>query len=455
MGALALHALLAEQETEAANSPLAAKEQHFPAKAKSVIWLFMNGGPSQVDTWDYKPELEKHDGQELEGFDKNTGFFTGNVGPIMKSPFQFSQHGESGSWVSEIFPNIARHVDKMAFLHSCYTESNNHSPALFMINTGMKRMGFPSVGSWVTYGLGTENQNLPSFVTMSDPLNRGLPKGYAQNWGAGFLPSVYQGTWLKPQGDPIANLKLQGKKNIDQQRALLDALQALNKDHAQTRPEEADLETRINSFELAYRMQQAAPEALDINLETQEVHDLYGIGVKECDHFAKQCLTARRMVERGVRFVQIYSGGNENARSWDGHNSISKNHGQFAGETDRPIAGLLEDLDQRGLLDSTLVVWGGEFGRLSIVQKGGTGRDHNPHAMTYWMAGGGVKGGVHYGATNEIGNEAVENRVSVNDLHATILHLCGLDHKKLTYHLNGRDFRLTDVAGEVVKEIIR
>ena len=415
----------------------------------------MNGGPSQVDTWDYKPELEKHDGQELEGFDKNTGFFTGNVGPIMKSPFQFSQHGESGSWVSEIFPNIARHVDKMAFLHSCYTESNNHSPALFMINTGMKRMGFPSVGSWVTYGLGTENQNLPSFVTMSDPLNRGLPKGYAQNWGAGFLPSVYQGTWLKPQGDPIANLKLQGKKNIDQQRALLDALQALNKDHAQTRPEEADLETRINSFELAYRMQQAAPEALDINLETQEVHDLYGIGVKECDHFAKQCLTARRMVERGVRFVQIYSGGNENARSWDGHNSISKNHGQFAGETDRPIAGLLEDLDQRGLLDSTLVVWGGEFGRLSIVQKGGTGRDHNPHAMTYWMAGGGVKGGVHYGATDEIGNEAVENRVSVNDLHATILHLCGLDHKKLTYHLNGRDFRLTDVAGEVVKEIIR
>ena len=415
----------------------------------------MNGGPSQVDTWDYKPELEKHDGQELEGFDKNTGFFTGNVGPIMKSPFQFSQHGESGSWVSEIFPNIARHVDKMAFLHSCYTESNNHSPALFMINTGMKRMGFPSVGSWVTYGLGTENQNLPSFVTMSDPLNRGLPKGYAQNWGAGFLPSVYQGTWLKPQGDPIANLKLQGKKNIDQQRALLDALQALNKDHAQTRPEEADLETRINSFELAYRMQQAAPEALDINLETQEVHDLYGIGVKECDHFAKQCLTARRMVERGVRFVQIYSGGNENARSWDGHNSISKNHGQFAGETDRPIAGLLEDLDQRGLLDSTLVVWGGEFGRLSIVQKGGTVRDHNPHAMTYWMAGGGVKGGVHYGATDEIGNEAVENRVSVNDLHATILHLCGLDHKKLTYHLNGRDFRLTDVAGEVVKEIIR
>ena len=454
LGTLALHALLAEQEAEAAKSPLAAKEQHFPAKAKSIIWLFMNGGPSQVDTWDYKPELEKHDGQELEGFDKNTGFFTGNVGPIMKSPFKFSQHGESGSWVSEIFPNIARHVDKMAFLHSCYTESNNHSPALFMINTGMKRMGFPSVGSWVTYGLGTENQNLPSFLTMSDPLNRGLPKGYAQNWGAGFLPSVYQGTWLKPQGDPIDNLKLQGKKNMNQQRALLDALKSLNEEHALTRPEESDLETRINSFELAYRMQQAAPEALDIGNETRETHDMYGVGVKECDHFAKQCLVARRMVERGVRFIQIYSGGNENARSWDGHNSISKNHGQFAGETDRPIAGLLEDLSQRGLLDSTLVVWGGEFGRLSIVQKGGTGRDHNPHAMTYWMAGGGVKGGVHHGSTNEIGNEAVENPVSVNDLHATMLHLCGLDHQKLTYHLNGRNFRLTDVAGNVVKDII-
>ncbi|MBT4724315.1 MAG: DUF1501 domain-containing protein [Planctomycetaceae bacterium] len=459
MGSVALSALLADQgllsnSAIAEGNPFSTKQQHFPVKAKSVIWLFMNGGPSQVDTWDYKPELEKHDGQELEGFDKNTGFFTGNVGPIMKSPFKFRQYGESGSWVSEIFPQMARHVDKMAFIHSGYTESNNHSPALFMINTGMKRMGFPSLGSWVTYGLGTENQNLPAFVTMSDPLNRGLPKGYAQNWGAGFLPSIYQGTWFKPQGDPIDNLKISGDKNITQQRALLDTLKDLNQDHQKTRPEQRDLETRINSFELAYRMQQAAPEALDIQRETSETLKAYGVGDKKCEHFAKQCLVARRMVERGVRFIQIYSGGTENARSWDGHTSISKNHGQFAGETDQPIGALLQDLDQRGLLDSTLVIWGGEFGRLSIVQKGGTGRDHNPHAMTYWMAGGGVKAGVHYGATDEIGNVAVENRVSVNDLHATILQLCGLDHLKLTYRLNGRDFRLTDVAGKVIKEII-
>ena len=459
MGSIALSTLLADQgllsnPANADGNPFSSKKQHFPVKAKSVIWLFMNGGPSQVDTWDYKPELEKHDGQELEGFDKNTGFFTGNVGPIMKSPFKFRQYGESGSWVSEIFPQMARHVDKMAFIHSGYTESNNHSPALFMINTGMKRMGFPSLGSWVTYGLGTDNQDLPAFVTMSDPLNRGLPKGYAQNWGAGFLPSIYQGTWFKPQGDPIDNLKISGTKNLAQQRALLDTLNDLNQDHQKTRPEQRDLETRINSFELAYRMQQAAPEALDIQRETSATLKAYGVGDKKCEHFAKQCLVARRMVERGVRFIQIYSGGTENARSWDGHTSISKNHGQFAGETDQPIGALLQDLDQRGLLDSTLVIWGGEFGRLSIVQKGGTGRDHNPHAMTYWMAGGGVKAGVHYGATDEIGNVAVENRVSVNDLHATILQLCGLDHLKLTYRLNGRDFRLTDVAGKVIKEII-
>ena len=269
------------------------------------------------------------------------------------------------------------------------------------------------------------------------------------------MPAVYQGTALYNSNPPIKNLTPPNSLSSDRQLEKLELLTAVNKRHAsKLSKEQSELEARIESFELAYRMQQAAPEALDIGNETQDTHDMYGVGVKECDHFAKQCLVARRMVERGVRFVQIYSGGNENARSWDGHNSISKNHGQFAGETDRPIAGLLEDLSQRGLLDSTLVVWGGEFGRLSIVQKGGTGRDHNPHAMTYWMAGGGVKGGVHHGSTNEIGNEAVENRVSVNDLHATMLHLCGLDHQKLTYHLNGRNFRLTDVAGNVVNNII-
>jgi hypothetical protein len=435
-------------------NPLAPKKSHFPAKAKSVIWLFMNGGPSQVDTWDYKPELERRDGKPIEGFDKNTGFFTAQVGPVMKSPFKFAQHGKCGAWVSEIFPRMAEHVDDMAFLYSCYTGSNNHSPALFMINTGTARMGFPSAGSWVTYGLGSESLSLPAFVAMTDPLGRGLPKGYSQNWSAGFLPSVFQGTWLKPQGDPIDNLYRPADQGEAQQRAALDLLGQLNKHSLARSPQELELAARIESFELAYRMQLAAPEAIDINQEPETIHKLYGIGDKRCDHFAKQCLIARRMVERGVRFVQIYSGGMENERSWDGHTNIKDNHSQFAGETDTPIGGLLADLKQRGLLDSTLVIWGGEFGRLPIVQTGGTGRDHNPHAFTYWLAGGGVKGGTLYGATDELGHKAVENRVHVNDLHATILHLLGVDHTQLTFRLSGRDFRLTDVAGNVVKEIL-
>ncbi|HTN77199.1 MAG TPA: DUF1501 domain-containing protein [Pirellulaceae bacterium] len=459
-GALALSQMLASEGLLAATNdknpnPLAARQPHFPTKAKSVIWLFMNGGPSQVDTWDYKPELAKQDGKALEGFDKNTGFFTDSVGPVMKSPFKFAQHGASGKWVSDLFPHLSKHVDDMAFLHSCHTESNNHSPALFMINTGMTRMGFPCVGSWVTYGLGSQSQDLPAFCVMSDPLGRGLPKGYSQNWGAGFLPSVYQGTWLKPQGDAIDNLKPPPEMVPDQQRAQLDLLAQLNK-HRQglTHPEELDLTARIESFELAYRMQLAAPDAIDITKETAAMQTAYGIDNPKCTHFAKQCLMARRMVERGVRFVQIYSGGMENERSWDGHQNIVANHGGFAMETDQPIAALLADLKQRGLLDDTLVIWGGEFGRLPIVQKGGTGRDHNPHAFTVWMAGGGIKPGISYGATDDIGHKAVENKVSVNDLHATILHLMGLDHKKLTFRLNGRDFRLTDVAGRVVKEVI-
>jgi hypothetical protein len=464
-GLLALASLMADEgllvptASAAATSdpqlnPLAAKPPHFAAKAKSVIWLFMNGGPSQVDTWDHKPALAKRDGQKLEGFDKNTGFFTGQVGPVMKSPFQFTQRGKCGAWVSEIFPKIGEHVDDMAFLYSCYTGSNNHSPALFMMNTGTSRMGFPCVGSWVTYGLGSESQNLPAFVAMTDPLGRGLPKGYSQNWGAGFLPSVYQGTWLKPSGDPIDNLYRPKDMGPEQQRSALDLLAKLNRHQLAQSPHEQELAARIESFELAYRMQTAAPEAIDIDDEPEHIHKLYGVGEKRCDHFARQCLMARRLVERGVRFVQIYSGGMENERSWDGHQNIQANHGQFAGETDTPIGGLLSDLKQRGLLDSTLVIWGGEFGRLPIVQTGGTGRDHNPHAFTVWLAGGGAKGGTLHGATDEIGFKAVDNRVHVNDLHATILHLLGLEHTKLTFRLNGRDFRLTDVAGNVVKDVL-
>jgi Protein of unknown function (DUF1501) len=435
-------------------NPLAARPAHFSAKAKRVIWLFMNGGQSQVDTWDYKPELEKRDGASLAGFDNKTGFFPDQVGGLMKSPFKFTQQGQSGTWTSEIFPNLARHVDDLAFIHSCFTETNNHSPALFQINTGMSRMGFPCVGSWVTYGLGTESQNLPGFVVMYDTLGRGLPKGNSLNWGSGFLPGVYQGTALNPSGDPIDNLTRPKDLSPAGQRAQLDLLASLNRDFQQQHPE-ADLAARIESFELAYRMQMQAPEVLDISRETEDTRKLYGLDDKRCAHFAKQCLMARRLVEHGVRFVQIYSGGMENERSWDGHIDIAGNHRQFSGETDVPIAGLLTDLKARGLLDSTLVICAGEFGRLPVAQKSQKpGRDHNPHAFTAWFAGGGVRAGVHYGETDEIGLRAAVNRVTVNDLHATILHLLGIDHERLTYRFSGRDFRLTDVAGNVVRDIV-
>jgi hypothetical protein len=452
LGLLALADLLHAEESRSTN-PLAPKKPHFPAKAKAVIWLFMNGGPSHVDTWDYKPELEKRDGQELPGFDPNTGFFNQQVGPLMKSPFRWRQHGQCGKWVSELFPHLSRHVDKMAFIHSLWTDSNNHAPALFKMNSGMSRMGFPCVGSWVTYGLGSESQDLPAFCVMYDTLGRGIPKGHSLNWGAGFLPSIYQGTAFKPQGQPIDNLERPADLSAQRQRQQLDLLARLNRLHTRE-VDEPEFSARMETFELAYRMQMAAPEALDLSRETEETRRLYGLDHPKAGHFARQCLIARRLVERGVRFVQIYSGGMENDLSWDGHNNIAKNHSGFAAETDQPIAALLTDLERRGLLQQTLVIWGGEFGRLPIVQKGSGGRDHNPHAMTYWLAGGGVRGGVSYGATDDIGFKAVENRVSVHDLHATILHLLGLDHKKLTYRYNGRDFRLTDVYGTVIEPIL-
>lgn len=452
LGLLALAELLQAEQSRSTN-PLAPKKPHFPAKAKAVIWLFMNGGPSHVDTWDYKPELDKRDGQELPGFDPNTGFFNQQVGPLMRSPFRWKQHGQCGKWVSELFPHLSRHVDKMAFIHSLWTDSNNHAPALFKINSGMSRMGFPCVGSWVTYGLGSESQDLPAFCVMYDTLGRGVPKGHSLNWGAGFLPSIYQGTAFKPQGQPIDNLERPADLSPQRQRQQLDLLGHLNRLHTRE-VDEPEFSARMETFELAYRMQMAAPEALDLSRETEETRRLYGLDHPKAGHFARQCLIARRLVERGVRFVQIYSGGMENDLSWDGHNNIVKNHGGFAAETDQPIAALLADLERRGLLQQTLVIWGGEFGRLPIVQKGSGGRDHNPHAMTYWLAGGGIRGGVSFGATDDVGFKAVENRVSVHDLHATILHLLGLDHKKLTYRYNGRDFRLTDVYGSVIEPIL-
>ena len=437
-------------------NPMAARQPHFVPEAKRVIWLFINGGPSHIDTWDYKPALAKHHGRELEGFDKFTGFFSEEVGALMKSPFEFSPRGESGKMVSELFPHLGEHVDKMAFIHSGHSDSNNHSPALFMINSGQTRMGFPCLGSWITYGLGSQSQNLPGFVVMSDPKGRGLPKGSAANWSAGFLPGVYQGTWLRPTGEPIENLRRAPAMTDERQRAQLDLMARLNGRDLKQNPGEAELAARIESFELAYRMQMAAPEALDVEREPAHIQQMYGLREEHCGHMAKQCLMARRLVERGVRFVQIYSGGMENQRSWDGHHDILGNHTQFAGETDQPMAALLTDLEQRGLLQDTLVIWGGEFGRLPVAQVGAEkpGRDHNPHCFTTWMAGGGIKGGVSYGESDELGFKAAVNRVSVNDFHATILHLLGLEHEGLTYKYNGRQYRLTDVAGKVLYPII-
>jgi hypothetical protein len=452
-------AVAAEAPPNRALGPLAPRRPHFPATATRVIWIFVNGGPSHVDTWDHKPALAKWDGKSINEFDESftntTGFFKNAVGNLMPSPFAFSPRGECGKMVSEIFPHLGEHVDRMAFVHSGYSESNNHSPALFMMNCGLPRMGFPCVGSWITYGLGSESRDLPGFVVMSDPKGRGLPKGHAANWGAAFLPGAYQGTHLSPTGPPIDNLVRPAKMTDDSQRAQLDFLKSLNTLHREEHADEAELAARIESFELAYRMQSAAPEAIDITRESKATQAAYGIGDERCEHFAKQCLVARRLVERGTRYVQIYSGGMENQRSWDGHNDIQGNHAQFAGETDQPLAALLADLDQRGLLDETLVVWCGEFGRLPIAQVSEKpGRDHNPHCFTAWLAGGGVKGGVSYGESDEIGYKAAVDRVHVNDLHATILHTLGIDHERLTYTYNGRPFRLTDVGGRVLNEIL-
>lgn len=461
-GSLALAAMLAGNEASGASGvllgdeagPLTPRSGQIRPRAKSVIWLFMNGGQSQIDTWDYKPALAQHDGQRFEGFDKNTGFFTDQVGPLMKSPFTFSQRGASGTWASEIMPALAEHVDDIAFIHSCWTETNNHSPALFQMNTGMNRMGFPCVGSWLTYGLGSMNQSLPSFIVMYDTLGRGLPKGHAQNWGAGFLPGVFQGTALNASGQPIDNLVRPSRLTNERQRSQLDFVRSMNTLHAELNSAEQELATRIESFELAYRMQTAAPEALEVNEEPEHIRRLYGLDDERCRHFGRQCLMARRLVERGVRFVQLFSGGTENEKSWDGHIDIAGNHRQFAAETDTPIAGLLTDLKQRGLLEDVLVVCAGEFGRLPVAQKSAKpGRDHNPHSFTTWFAGGGVKGGFHFGETDELGHKATVDRVSIHDLHATILYAMGIDHEKLTYKFNGRRYRLTDVSGNVIHPI--
>ena len=456
-GSLALTKLLTEEGLLAQTAPQADSSMqvpgpHFAPRAKSVIWLFMPGSPSQVDTFDYKPELQKRNGEKLEGADPKTGFFTTN-GKILGSPFSWKQYGESGTWVSEIFPNISKHVDDMAFLYSCFSQSNNHTPAMLEMNSGMFLQGRPCMGSWVTYGLGSENQNLPGFVV----LHGAMPRGGKPIWAPGFLPKKFQPTAINGN-NPIGNLVRRKDMTAQHQQAQLDILRAMNRAHGEPRALERDLAARIESFELAYRMQTAAPEAMDVDQESKATHQAYGVDQKETQLVGRQCLMARRLVERGVRFVQLYAGTNGGGGGvadvpWDGHNDIGANHRIAAKSVDQPIGALLADLKARGMLDDTLVVWGGEFGRTSDAQDG-KGRDHNPNAFTMWMAGGGIKGGSHYGASDEFGYKAVENRVSVNDLHATILQLLGIDHERLTYRFNGRDFRLTDVAGKVINDIL-
>ncbi len=456
-GSLALASLL-HNETRAepaAGDPLALKAPHFPARVKSIIWLFMTGAPSQVDTWDYKPELQKRDGQPLAGADPKTGFFT-TSGKCLKSPFQWAQHGQSGSWVSDLFPHLSKHVDKMCFLHSMYLRQNNHAPASIELMCGTNRPGLPALGAWATYGLGSMNRNLPAYVVMHDT----RPRGDDQIWSAGFLPKTYQAMALDARRkEAIDNLARDGRHSDAQQRAQLDLIRELNQEHASARPTQADLAARISSYELAYRMQMSAPEALDLAREPDKIHKLYGLDRPECATFARQCLLARRLVERGVRFVQIFAGkgvggdGSVGDVPWDCHTNVETNHRSCGLHTDQPAAALLTDLEARGLLDSTLVIWGGEFGRTSDSQ-GAKGRDHNPNGFTIWLAGAGVRGGYHYGATDPFGYKAVEKKVHVNDLHATLLHLMGLEHTRLTYRFNGRDFRLTDVGGEVLKDIL-
>lgn len=459
---LALTSLLAEQGLLAADSaclnsdglqsPSAPRPPHYQAKAKSVISLFMSGGVSHIDTFDYKPMLEKHHGEPLEGFGR-VRVRQGFPGPLMKSPFAFKRYGQSGKYVSELFPELGKHVDDMAFIHSCQGRSNDHVVAHYEWNTGSILMGRPSMGAWVSYGLGSENQNLPAFVVIYD--RKGGPFSGPANWSSGYLPAAYQGTVFRTTGDPILDLSPPSEYvSAEQQRARLDHLAALSEAHAKKHPGDSELAARIASYELAYRMQGCAPEAVDISSESEATKKLYGLDDPITVGFGTQCLMARRLVERGVRFVQLYSGAllQQNVDTWDAHSNLIENHTLHARETDKPMAALLQDLKGRGMLDETLVAWHSEFGRMPISQRG-FGRDHNPGAMTMWLAGGGVEGGQTIGSTDEFGYAASEQVLTYHDVHASILHLLGLDHKRLTYAFNGRNMRLTDVAGTLIPQL--
>ncbi len=449
-GALAAGTILGENAPGALN-PLSPKNPHFPARAKAVIHLFMNGGPSQVDTFDPKPELTKYDGKKLPIDYLKTERPTGAA---LKSPFSFRKHGQSGLEISELFPNVAQSADQLCVIRSMHADVPNHEPSLLLMNCGEARLIRPSVGSWVSYGLGTENQNLPGFISMCPG---GYPIQESQNWQAGFLPGAYQGTYIDSKHKEIDKLiaNIENKQiSLGAQRRQLDLLKLLNRRHQESRSGDAQLESRLHSFELAYRMQLDATDAFDITREPKYIRNLYGE-----DIHGRQTLIARRLVERGVRYVQLWHG---NGQPWDSHDDLEINHRRLARQSDKAIGALLIDLKQRGMLDDTLVIWGGEFGRTPVVEmpKPGSnagkinGRDHNHWGFTMWLAGGGVKGGHVHGATDEFGFKAVDDPVHVHDLHATILHLLGFDHQQLTYRFAGRDFRLTDVHGRVVNDII-
>lgn len=453
-GSIALASLLRRDGygADRSSSPLVAATPHYTPRIRSVIFLFMYGGPSHIDLFDPKPTLAKYDGQPIPVFKQDDVFMSGKTKNIaMKSPYKFSRFGQSGIEISETYPELAKHADKLCVIRSMHCESNNHGPAIFQMNSGSILAGKPSMGSWLTYGLGTEGENLPGYVVMLD--YQGAPINGAMNWSNGFMPAAYQGVPFRPSGEPIAYLSPPQGVNRGRQSARLELLRQWNEGHAAANPADSALAARIASYELAFRMQTHATEAVDLASESAEIQNLYGLDHKTSHHFGRNCLLARRLVERGVRFIQLYSGGNEGPKAWDAHDDLKKNHDLHCAETDRPIAGLLTDLKNRGLLESTLVIWGGEFGRTPTAESG-KGRDHHARGFTMWLAGGGIRGGMIHGSTDEFGYHAVEDKVSIPDLHATILHLLGLDHKKLTYRFMGRDMRLTDVSGEVIKPIL-
>jgi hypothetical protein len=450
-GMLALADLLGNTALRAASAPinpLAAKSGSLPARAKSVIFLFMEGGPSHIDLFDPKPALERLAGKPIPpSFGRVITAMGEFDSPILPSKRTWRQHGESGIWVSDWLPHTAEMVDDLAVIRSCVADGINHSAGVCQMNTGSVLAGRPSLGSWVTYGLGTENQNLPAFVVMQDEPATVI--NGPRNWGSGFMPGVYQATRITPSSEPIPNLNPPEGLGRDQQRAKLDYLATLNRRHAAGHKYDHELEARIASYELAFRMQSEAPEAVELSQESTATRALYGMDEKPTAEFGRMCLLARRLVERGVRFVQLYSGAGS---KWDAHSDIEGNHSRLCRATDKPIAGLLKDLKGRGLLDDTLVVWGGEFGRTPMSEKG-NGRDHNATGFTMWMAGGGVKGGQTIGATDEVGLHAIDERLHVHDLHATILWLLGIDHEKLVYHYKGRPERATLNEGEAYTKI--